>query len=132
LVGRYHYVVVAAYQIGTSPPSNETDAFINNPAGVDASGSAGISPLRAAPNPFNPITVIHYHPSSEAPLKITICDARGAVVRDLLAAPSPAVTDQSIVWDGKDNAGRSTASGTYFVRMSQGGGAQVCRITLLK
>ncbi len=131
VTGRYHYVVVATYQVSASPPSNEADAYVNAPADANALGTAA-APLRAAPNPFNPITVIHYRPLNGAPLRITICDARGAVVRDLLAASSPSQTDQSIAWDGRDNAGHPTASGMYFVRMSQGGRVQVCRVTLLK
>lgn len=130
-IGRYHYVVVAAYRAAASPPSNEANAYVNTPAEARDLTAAGFA-LRAAPNPFNPATVIHYRPMSEAPLRITVCDARGAVVKDLLAAPSPAVVEQSVAWDGRDNAGRPVASGAYFVRMSQRGRTAVCRLTLLK
>ena len=53
-------------------------------------------------------------------VSVKIYNARGALVRDLF---SGRVTSgaRSLVWDGRDGAGRQASSGTYFVRVNAGG-----------
>jgi hypothetical protein len=67
-----------------------------------------------APNPFNPWTSIPFVLPSEEVVDSVVLDASGRVVRELLhaAAYPPGVHRAS--WDGRDNHGRTAASGIYF------------------
>ncbi|NNM32369.1 MAG: T9SS type A sorting domain-containing protein [Gemmatimonadetes bacterium] len=72
--------------------------------------------LRAFPNP-SPGWVRLQILGDHAPDVITIFDARGRRVRTLDTQSRP-----SVVWDGRDTAGRSLASGVYFARTRGGSG----------
>ena len=86
-----------------------------------ATGVAPGVPLRTAlepnaPNPFNPTTEIRFSLDRAGPVRLTVYDGAGRVVRTLLSGPIGA-GDQTIVWDGRDNTGRDAASGVYFSRL---------------
>ena len=87
--------------------------------------------LRAYPNPFNPLTNISFKVERDARVSLRIYDVHGRLVRTLideLMAAGP----KRLTWDGRDDLGRSMASGAYYLRL-QGGGTQVSRtINLLK
>ena len=68
------------------------------------------------PNPFNPTTEIRFSLDRAGPVRLTIYDGTGRVVRTLLSGPAGA-GGNSIVWDGRDNDGRDAASGVYFYRL---------------
>ncbi len=89
-----------------------------------------LSLLGNRPNPFNPSTRIRFRLASAAPVDVRIFDLRGRLVRQLQAT-SPA-GEGSIVWDGKDHAGRPQPSGTYIYEVIVEGGAAVARMTLLR
>ena len=38
----------------------------------------------------------------------------------------------SVVWDGRDSAGREVGSGTYFMRLESGGEVQVQKVVLAR
>jgi subtilisin family serine protease len=137
--GSYQYVMSAVFQTGESGPSNVQIAVVLSPADVPAliTGEPS-SNLTAAPNPFNPVTVIQYRAPRSGGASLRIYDARGALVRSLVdsrarvAASTTSFTMQSVVWDGTDNQGRGVASGPYFVRLEADGTTAVRRIVLLK
>ncbi|MFN8548786.1 MAG: FlgD immunoglobulin-like domain containing protein, partial [Candidatus Eisenbacteria bacterium] len=56
-----------------------------------------------------------------------IYDARGAEVRRL-AGQVLEDGRVSLVWDGRDQGGRETAPGIYFVRAGEGPSARVVRL----
>ncbi len=62
---------------------------------------------------------------------LRVLDARGAVVRTLLST-DPGRGPRSLDWDGRDDAGRDAASGSYRVRLDQRGRAVERRIVLLR
>ncbi len=84
------------------------------------------------PNPFNPTTTIAFTvPTGAAHVSLVIHNVNGQVVRTLVdgsVAPGP----HSIVWDGKDDAGKSLASGIYFSRIEAGGDRALRKMALLK
>ncbi|MBL8026235.1 MAG: hypothetical protein JNL74_07480 [Fibrobacteres bacterium] len=81
-------------------------------AATDAEGLSVISgaEMVAAPNPFNPTTKISipYIRSSEGSLRIY--NQQGKIVREIAVG----ALDRSVTWNGRDNFGRSLASGIYL------------------
>ncbi len=71
------------------------------------------------PNPFNPATTIRYDLVQESKVLLRIYNALGQEIRTLVDRVEPAGY-KSVVWDSKDNAGRSVASGVYICRLSAG------------
>lgn len=103
------------------------------PLAVDAPPSADRRELRlsAAPNPFNPQTVLHYELRGVGEARLDIYDMAGRRVggvdlRNRGEGPG------SWTWNGRDTAGNGLASGVYFVRLREGMQEQRLRVTLLK
>ena len=76
------------------------------------------------PNPFNPETWIPYQLAVSGDVKITIYDARGAVVRRLELGHQPAGTytgrTYAAYWNGRNALGEPVASGVYFYTLKAG------------
>jgi len=94
----------------------QTDA-----TGVDDSGPAipaavASRLLSAAPNPFNPMTTIHYEIARPGRCVLTVHDLRGRVVRTLVAGELPSGL-HAVRWDGHDSDGRRVPSGAYMARL---------------
>lgn len=70
--------------------------------------------VRTAPNPFNPRTSIRLELPDEGRVRIEVVDLRGHRVRHLLDARRPAGSLR-VIWDGRDDAGRESASGVYLI-----------------
>ena len=75
---------------------------------------------RAVPNPFRPETTIPFRLEETAQVRIDIWDVSGRLVRRLVDEALPG-GDHKAVWNGRDDAGRTLAAGTYFYRMTLGG-----------
>ncbi len=90
------------------------------------------SRLAAVPNPFNPITQVHFALPRAAWVKLSVYDMQGRRVR-LLADQTFEAGDHSVVWNGSDDRGQSLASAVYLVRMQSPATAdQMLKTTLLK
>ena len=72
-----------------------------------------------APNPFTGRTAIRYSLAAGLPVTLRIHDLAGRVVRTLLASGVERGA-YSLVWDGRDDAGRRLAPGIYFCRFRAG------------
>jgi hypothetical protein len=89
------------------------------------------------PNPFNPSTTISFALPRASSVSLTVFNLLGQEVATLVNGELPAGT-REIVWNGRDNAGRSLASGLYFYRLKAtpvGGGteySQMRKMILLK
>jgi hypothetical protein len=69
------------------------------------------------PNPFNPTTSITYELPKSASVTLKIYNLLGAEVRTLVTETQGAGYYQ-VVWDGRNNAGSSVASGIYTYRLT--------------
>jgi hypothetical protein len=69
------------------------------------------------PNPFNPETFIEFEIPKTGFVTIKIYNILGREVRALVSADFQPGRHR-VRWDGRDNAGRSEASGLYLVRLS--------------
>ena len=84
-----------------------------------------------APNPFNPSTEIAFDLPSATRVELRIYAVDGRLVRTLVDGERSAGTNR-VVWDGRDDAGRSVPSGTYFYRFAADGRSIVRKMQLLK
>jgi sugar lactone lactonase YvrE len=100
----------------------------------DAGPSARPSPLilRSRPNPFNPRTVISFTLAEPAVADLRVFDLAGRLVRVLAGGEIIAGGPHEIVWNGRDEAGREVASGTYVCRLRAGDLVTSTRLTLLR
>ncbi|MBC8175487.1 MAG: T9SS type A sorting domain-containing protein [Candidatus Marinimicrobia bacterium] len=69
------------------------------------------------PNPFNPITTIKYDLPEESFVELTIFDLLGREVKTLING-SETAGFKRVLWDGKNNRGKSVASGLYIYRLT--------------
>ncbi|UCF05836.1 MAG: T9SS type A sorting domain-containing protein [bacterium] len=83
------------------------------------------------PNPFNPITTIHFGLKEPAHVSLNVYDVSGSLVRVLLNEWRMAGHHEEI-WDGTDSRGSAAASGVYFYRLSTGSFTEAKKIILLR
>ena len=68
------------------------------------------------PNPFNPTTTIKYALHEDSRINLEIFNIKGQKVKTL-AEGNRSAGFHTIVWNGKDNNSRTSASGLYFYKM---------------
>lgn len=69
------------------------------------------------PNPFNPSTTIKYSLANEALVSLDIYNVKGQKVRRLINGIQTHGA-HTVLWDGRDESGRSVASGIYNYRLT--------------
>lgn len=87
--------------------------------------------LRAAPNPFNPRTVLSFDVTVPGPVKLTIYAINGRRLTTLVDQPLTAGEHQ-VVWDGTDSRGLLLPSSSYRVCLETRDTRTVQAVTLLK
>ena len=85
----------------------------------------------AAPNPFNPATKLKFSLPVGAEVELTLYDVSGRRVRSLVTGHQNA-GPHTATWNGRDEAGRNVASGTYFARLTVSGVSSVKSVTLIR
>jgi subtilisin family serine protease len=83
------------------------------------------------PNPFNPSTRIEFRLPESGPVRLSIHDLRGKLIRTLIDAELPA-GEHGAVWDGRDVARRHVASGVYMYQLLFDGKRVVRKMGLIK
>jgi hypothetical protein len=99
-------------------------------SGIDAMPSSTRS-ASLSPNPSPGPCRISFQAAMEGPITIEVIDVTGRILRHLLDGPHPA-GDYSVIWDGRDDAGRELPSGTYWTRVLTTAGITAGRIVLSK
>jgi hypothetical protein len=84
-----------------------------------------------APNPFQNSTRIDFSLARSAPVRLSVYDTQGRVVRSL-ANGEFSQGLHAVRWDGVDDAGRSVASGVYRYVLQTPDGSKAGSLTLLK
>jgi hypothetical protein len=74
----------------------------------------------AAPNPFNPRTLIRFELPRGARAKLRIFRVDGSLVRTLADQAFPA-GEHRVFWDGTDDRGHDVGSGAYFLSLEADG-----------
>jgi len=83
------------------------------------------------PNPFNPSTDIKFALPDARFVKITVFNVLGQEIRKLASEVREAGYHK-VTWDGRNSAGGSVPSGTYFYRLDAGDFSQSMKMVLLK
>ena len=83
------------------------------------------------PNPFNPMTTIHYELISDSYVTITIYNILGMVINNLIYE-NQFSGSQSVQWNGKDNSGQLVSAGVYFYSIEIDNFRQTNKMILLK
>ncbi|MBN2460659.1 MAG: VCBS repeat-containing protein [Candidatus Cloacimonetes bacterium] len=142
--------LVAYWQMNEGWGDEITDMSVNNNilavwGGLWAQGihleSSGISgsnvipnadlTLINYPNPFNPDTQIAYNLFKDSFVKIAVFNVKGQRIR-ILENTFQDAGPHLLLWDGKDNWGRSVESGVYFLKLEQAQGSFSRKMLLLK
>ncbi|HBY99950.1 MAG TPA: hypothetical protein DEO84_01395, partial [candidate division Zixibacteria bacterium] len=71
-----------------------------------------ISILGNYPNPFNSSTIIKIGGSVNIESNVSIFDVTGRLINNL------PVTQNNLVWDGRDSNGKTVATGFYFAKLN--------------
>ncbi len=85
--------------------------------------------LAAFPNPFNPSVTIAWRDAAPGALSVEVFDLRGRLVRSLRAEQGAAAG--AVTWDGRDGAGRASASGADLLRLRDAAGRTATRMVTL-
>ena len=83
------------------------------------------------PNPFNPITNIHFSLPSSGKIDLSIYNMYGQKVKILIDEIYPQ-GEHSVKWNGKNESGNKLPTGVYFYKIISGNNYQVKRMLLLK
>jgi hypothetical protein len=94
-----------------------------------APAATSLEPNR--PNPFNPLTRIRFRLAESGPVRITVHDVAGRLVRVLVDGARAAGLHE-VVFDGRDDQGRAVASGTYYCRLTAGTFRQTRTMSLVR
>jgi hypothetical protein len=105
---------------------------VNTAAGVGGPPASYVLSVSNHPNPFNPGTTVNYTVPSRGAVRVTIHDARGALVATLVDDPSHAAGAHRRAWDGRSDAGVAVASGIYFARVVHGDATRTRKMVLIK
>jgi len=81
------------------------------------------------PNPFNPTTMIYFETTNlHENSRIEIFNIKGQKVKQF----SDIRGQHSVVWNGKDDKGKSVSSGIYFYRLESGDFSEIKKMILLR
>ena len=83
------------------------------------------------PNPFNPVTILHYDLPENTMVNITIFDIMGRMVSELVNGQQTSGY-KTITWDATNSLGETVSAGVYLYSIQTGEFRQVKKMILLK
>jgi len=92
---------------------------------------SGAVTAMAYPNPLNPETTLEFRTTQDGPVKVTVYDIQGRLVKTLQDGNLPAGYN-SVRWNGTTSTGNHVSSGVYYFKVSAVEGETVVRVTVLK
>jgi sugar lactone lactonase YvrE len=88
-------------------------------------------PLSVAPNPSSGSCTFRFSLAASGLARTQVLDATGRIVRRLPEAWCPA-GQQSLIWDGRDDAGQRVRPGTYFARLTAAGETRSTALSIVR
>lgn len=85
----------------------------------------------ATPNPFNPSTTIRFVLERAGFAELAVYDVAGRRIRTLVS-DSMSAGEHRVDWNGRDDGGRSVASGVYLVQLRSSDFVETSKMVLLK
>jgi hypothetical protein len=85
----------------------------------------------AAPNPAFRGTQLRLDVPATSDASVEIYDLNGALVRDLVDRALPA-GHNTVIWDGRDDAGKRVSAGLYFVRIRVGAHSSTQKVVVVR
>ena len=129
LLGKASKSMLAAGTHGRSIHSIDLNAVTGVPDEGD--GLHSVVSLSNHPNPFGRVTTIAFSLSRPSNVTLAIYDIAGHKVRTLEKGNRTA-GDHEIRWDGRNQAGRTVANGTYFLRLEAGGEVAAVKMNVVR
>jgi hypothetical protein len=97
----------------------------------EATDFAGSFRMQIYPNPFNPVTTIAFNIPDRGQVRLAVFDVNGRRVRELVDdVLTPG--EHSVVWDGRNDTGVTSAPGVYFARLEAGSKVVTRKMVLAK
>ena len=84
------------------------------------------------PNPFNPTTTIEYSIAEISDVNISIYDASGRFVKNLVSGQHVPGDDYQVSWNGTNESGTNVAAGMYFYKINAGSFVETKKMLLIK
>ena len=127
----------ATYEIHSLVSSRELQLVVGDASFLEAVLASGETSsfeggLRGFPTPFRDSTTLTFRIAHPGNISIAIFDVSGGLVRQLLANEATGAGRQSLVWDGKDDSGRSVPSGAYYARTYGDGIEETTRLSIVR
>jgi PKD repeat protein len=125
-------IVFNAFTFGSHLPVRGTIDLIKQ-GGAGAAPFQGLAAVSSAAslNPFKLETTIRYAVPAAGPVSIRVYSVRGQLVRTLRQESGNPGTYE-VRWNGKDDQGRQSPSGIYFVSVQQGAMNSTTRLVLAR
>ena len=101
-----------------------------SPVGVDDRSVRGLALAAPIPNPSPEGMAVTFTVPAATPLRLTVLDARGRVLR-VLADGAFEAGVFARTWDGRTTTGNRAPAGLYFVRLTAPGGIDLVRKAVL-
>ena len=117
------------------PPSPGTYSGLikvsNRPDSAEDLTVAPVTRISIYPNPFNPSTTIAFSTITTREVELSLYNLKGQKVRNLFQGKLNS-GEHKLIWDGKDNNGRTVSSGIYFAKIQAGSSTQIRKMLLMK
>ena len=122
---------VHANQMGSGGDLYSVEVDLPNSTSLPDGPAVGKLSLTAFPNPFNPQVTLRFVLPEAGSATLDIFALDGRKVRQIARGNFPAGS-QDFLWDGRDSAGQTTASGVYLARLNTPAGSSLQRLIMLK
>jgi len=134
---------IIAWDDGRNSPCDEEDCLSNpdifatrlgggGPLSVPSQPPRRLPSLTLRPNPMRSVATVAFEMPTTEPVTVEIYDLAGHRVRTLARSHEYPAGTQTLVWNGRSDAGLLVASGVYLLRLSTAGYSQSRRIVLLR
>lgn len=124
-------LVLGASPMGLQILPLQCDSQVSSVEESDTEGLLLDTAFSVHPNPFNPRVTVSFHMEQPQMVKIGVYDVTGRRVA-VLSDSYRESGEHLVQWMGTDHYGRSLASGTYFIRMSNNSGVSSHKVQMIR